>query len=101
VNQRSRNNRQLFHANGLAAWAADAGDGTDAKYVAVFNTSDRGVHGLEAGIAVPVRLAELGFEGDVVAIDVWTGQRVGIFSGEFTPLVPFHGAGLYRLELAK
>jgi len=101
VNQRSRNNRQLFHANGLAAWAADAGDGTDAKYVAVFNTSDRGVHGLEAGIAVPVRLAELGFEGDVAVTDVWTGKKAGICRGEFVPVVPFHGAGLYRLELAK
>ena len=27
VNQRSRANRQLFHANGLAAWAAEAADG--------------------------------------------------------------------------
>jgi alpha-galactosidase len=101
VNQRSRDNRQLFNANGLAAWAADAGDGTGAKYVAVFNTSDRGEHELKTGLAVPVRLSELGIEGDVIATDVWTGKRLGTFSGEFVPLVPFHGAGLYRLESAK
>jgi hypothetical protein len=34
VNQKSRNNRQLFHANGLAAWTADDPAG-GAKYVAV------------------------------------------------------------------
>jgi hypothetical protein len=101
INQASRNNRQLFHANGLAAWAADGGGGDRATYVAVFNTSDRGEHGPEAGIAVPVRLSEVGLNGDVVITDVWSGKRVGVFRGEFAPVVPYHGAGLYRLEPKK
>jgi hypothetical protein len=96
VNQESRNNRQLFRANGLAAWTADDSAGR-AKYVAVFNTSDRGEHGPEAGTAVPVRLSELGFDGPVAVKDIWSGKEVGVFSGEFAPVVPYHGAGLYRL----
>ncbi len=100
VNQKSRANRQLFHANGLAAWTAESADGK-ARYVAVFNTSDRGAHGPEAGIAVPVRLADAGLAGKVVVTDVWSGKRLGIFSGEFAPLVPYHGAGLYRLTPGK
>jgi alpha-galactosidase len=100
VNQRSRGNRQLFHANGLAAWTADDADGR-AKYIAVFNTSDRGESGPEAGVAVPVRLADVGFDGPVAIRDVWSGQEIGIFSGEFAPVLPYHGAGLYRLTPAK
>jgi hypothetical protein len=101
VNQRGRDSRQLFHTNGLAAWAAESGDRPGVRYVAVFNTSDRGEYGIDAGIAVPVRLADLGFEGDVAVTDVWTGKKAGIHRGEFAPLVPYHGAGLYRLEPAK
>ena len=96
VNQSSRNNRQLFRANGLAAWTADDVEGK-AKYVAVFNTSDRGEQGPEAGTAVPVRLSELGFDGPVAVKDVWSGREIGVFTGEFAPVVPYHGAGLYRL----
>ena len=96
VNQKSRNNRQLFRANGLIAWAADEAEGRG-KYVALFNTSDRGEHGPEAGTAVPVRLSELGFDGTVTVKDVWSGKDIGVFSGEFAPIIPYHGAGLYRL----
>ena len=96
VNQSSLNNRQLLRANGLAAWTADDVEGK-AKYVAVFNTSDRGEQGPEAGTAVPVRLSEVGFDGPVFVWDVWSGREIGVFTGEFAPVVPYHGAGLYRL----
>jgi hypothetical protein len=101
IDQRSRANRELFHANGLAAWTAESGDRAGVKYVAVFNASDRGEKGIDDGIAVPVRLADLGFNGPVAVTDVWTGQRSGAFRGEFAPVIPYHGAGLYRLEPVK
>ena len=72
VNQRSRNNRQLFRANGLVAWAADDADG-GAEYIALFNTSDKGEHGPETGTAVPVRLSELGVVGPVAVQVVGSG----------------------------
>jgi len=100
VNQRSRGNRQLFHANGLAAWTAED-PATGARYVAVFNTCDGQADGLEPGIAVPVRLADLGISGAAAVTDVWTGKPAGVVSGEFAPVVPFHGAGLFRLEAAR
>jgi hypothetical protein len=97
VNQASRGNHQLFHANGLAAWTAvDPASGD--IYVAVFNLCDRDEKGLEPGIAVPVRLADLGLGGPAAVTDVWSGTRVGLVSGEFAPVVPFHGAGLFRLR---
>ena len=101
VNQKGRNNRQLFHANGLAAWTADD-PSTGAKYVAVFNTCDKHEKGLDPGIAVPVRLSDLGLAGSVAVTDVWNGKPVGVVTGEFTPaVVPYHGAGLYRLSPIK
>ena len=96
VNQGSRDNRQLFRANGLAAWTADDAEG-GGKYVAVFNTSDRGEHGPEAGTAVPVRLSDVGLAGSVAVKDIWSGREIGVFTGEFAPVIPYHGAGLYRL----
>jgi alpha-galactosidase len=101
IDQRSRANRELFHANGLAAWTAESVDRAGVRYVAVFNASDRGEKGIDDGIAVPVRLADLGFNGPVAVTDVWTGQRSGTFRGEFAPVIPYHGAGLYRLEPVK
>jgi hypothetical protein len=67
-------------------------------YVAVFNMADPAAGGLAPGIAVPVRLAELGLDGAVAVTDIWTGKPAGLARGEFAPVVPFHGAGLYRLE---
>ena len=100
IDQKSRNNRQLFHANGLAAWTADD-PATAAKYVAVFNVCDREEKSLEPGIAVPVRLADFGLAGPVVVKDVWSGKTVAVVSGEFVPVVPYHGAGLFRLKPVK
>ncbi len=100
LDQRSRDNRQLFHANGLAAWTA-VDPATGARYLAVFNLADADGQGLEAGIAVPVRLADLGLAGPAAVTDVWTGKAAGVVAGEFAPVVPFHGARLYRLIPAR
>jgi alpha-galactosidase len=100
VNQSSRGNHQLFHANGLAAWTAED-PATGAKYVAVFNLSDPAGKGPDPGLAVPVRLADLGIEGAAVVTDLWTGRPAGSAEGEFAPVVRYHGAGLYKLAPAK
>ena len=96
VNQHSRGNHQLFNANGLVAWAAEDEAGR-AKYLAVFNTADRGEGDPAAGLAVPVGLAGLGWRGECAVRDLWTKTDIGSASGEFAPVIPWHGAGLYRL----
>lgn len=99
VDQSSRGNRQLFHANGLAAWTAEDPASGD-RYLAVFNTCDKDAKDGGAGIAVPVRLSDLGLTGSAVVTDVWSGKPAGVVRGEFTPVVPYRGAGLYRLKPA-
>jgi hypothetical protein len=39
----------------------------------------------------------VGFDRPVVVWDVWSGREIGVFTGEFAPVVPYHGAGLYQL----
>jgi alpha-galactosidase len=97
VNQRSAANHQLFAGNGLAAWVAEDTYGKG-KYLAVFNTSDRGEGPSGEGLAVPVKLADLGFDGPCEVRDLWAGKDAGRADSVFAPVIPWHGAGLYRLK---
>jgi hypothetical protein len=124
VNQNSVNNRQLFNTNHQVAWVADV-PGTKDKYVAVFNLSPpppagRGRSGpapaveladnsagTNAAVATPptpapvrisVALAGLGISGPAKVRDLWTHQDLGVFTGEFAPVINSHGAGLYRVS---
>lgn len=56
--------------------------------------------GPEAGLPVEVSLADLGLTGGVRIRDLWTHREIGNFSGKFTPIIPWHGCGLYRLSPA-
>ncbi len=53
---------------------------------------------MSPGLSVEVNLTELtGFES-VQIRDLWTGTERGEHRGNFAPIVPFHGAKLYRLS---
>jgi len=88
VNQNSKNNKPLFEGN-LTAWTADVPDSDD-KYLAVFNRTSVDAQN------VNVSLEDIDFE-NVKVTDLWSGQELGTFSGQFAPLIQPHGAGLYRL----
>ncbi|MDO7854479.1 NPCBM/NEW2 domain-containing protein [Hymenobacter convexus] len=51
-------------------------------------------------VQVPIVLKELGLTGGYVQ-DLWTGQQLGHFAGEFAPYVRRHGARLYRISTRK
>jgi alpha-galactosidase len=94
VNQHSRNNRELFARGDQVAWAADAPDG-QTKYLAVFNIGDSGP------TEVAVQWSELGLKGKCAVRDVWEKKNLGAFEDKFTPQLPAHGAGLYKVSQAK
>ena len=54
--------------------------------------------GPATGLPVTVNLADLGLPGGARVRDLWTHAELGDFRGEFAPVIPFHGAGLYRLS---
>jgi hypothetical protein len=48
-----------------------------------------------------VKLSDLGFDGACRVHDLWTDKPAGSVTGEFSPEIPFHGSGLYRVEPGK
>ncbi len=91
VNQDSTGNHELFNYDGLVAWVANV-PGSQDKYVALFNTTDRRT------LPLVLPLKDLGFPGSARVRDLWA--RIDLeeeFPDEFSPLLPPHGAGLYRI----
>lgn len=104
VNQNSINNRQLFRNDDMIAWTADDPKTGD-KYLALFNASDqKPVEGDPAGPApsdaaeMAVNFDQLGLTGTHTVKDLWTGDDLGKFTGEFKHIINRHGAGLYRIH---
>jgi alpha-galactosidase len=91
VNQRSRNNRELFARDNVIAWTADAARGRD-KYLAVFNIGD-----VAEPAKITVSLNEMGLKGRWKVRDLWKGQNLGLLRDELVTLVPRHGAQLFKL----
>lgn len=48
-------------------------------------------------LKIPIHFKELGLSGSYLITDLWSGKVVGEFSGEFSPEINLHGAGLYRI----
>ncbi|HEY3760206.1 MAG TPA: glycoside hydrolase family 27 protein [Verrucomicrobiae bacterium] len=91
VDQHSSNNHQLFNHDGFIAWIADAPH-SKSKYLALFNTTDAAAH-------VSVDVTALGLGDSVHIRDLWKQSNiVNAVSDQFTPTLPAHGAGLYRVS---
>lgn len=100
VDQDSAGNQPLFNESGLVAWTAEVPN-AKAMYLALFNTRNKAAGAqAEAGTNVPVKLADLGFRGPCRIRDLWSRTELGEFSGEFAPVINWHGAGLYRISAA-
>ncbi|UYQ95827.1 NPCBM/NEW2 domain-containing protein [Chitinophaga horti] len=50
---------------------------------------------------VPVNLGDIGIRGKYQVTDLWTGKKTVQTGGQFSPLIPRHGAGLYKIEAIK
>ncbi len=51
---------------------------------------------------IPLDLNALGFKGECTIRDLWKKEDIGTFSNsDFTPSIPTHGAGLYRISGSK
>jgi alpha-galactosidase len=102
VDQHSVGGHQLFRDGDLIAWVADVPQSTD-KYLALFNANDplesnqNGDRSDPAGREIKVELAQLGFSEPVQVRDLWRHASLGNATSIFSSIVPFHGAGLFRL----
>ncbi len=101
INKFSKNNHQLFRINDLIAWTADDSKSND-KFLAVFNAQDLTSGTIPAtSTAITVKLKDLGIFRKCSIKDVWNNRILGTFNDEFSPTIPRHGAGLYRLSQIK
>jgi hypothetical protein len=84
---------------GLDKACIDSGDGATVKFM-VFTQNPAGPEPPDsAQIAVPFH--QLGLQGNAVIRDLWAGKDLGVFANEFAPIIPKHGAGLYRIARQK
>lgn len=91
VSQNSSNSRQLFRRGNHVAWIADI-QGSNDKYLAVFNLGE------DDETPVYVLLQDLRTSGSYAIRDLWEHRELGDFGKDFAPVIPSHGAGLYRLK---
>ena len=108
VHRNSINGKQIFSENGKIAWSADD-PATGDKFVALFNVNDppreagngetvAGGTSVAGETEISVDFKLLGLKGKHRITDVWTGEKLGKFSGSFTATIRQHGAGLYRIR---
>jgi len=82
---------------GLDAGGVSQGRGATVHFL-VFTQDPR--H-LVKNEAVTVDLEVLGFRGAVNVRDLWAQKDLGEVRGQFAPVLPVHGAGLYRVSPVK
>lgn len=91
VNQHSTNGKELFRENDLIVWTANDPKTGD-KFLAFFNASDT-----TGAAEITVKFEQLGLTGTHTIKDLWTGEKLGKFTGSFSRIINRHGAGLYRI----
>ena len=91
VNQKSENNHEIRNSNGIVIWTADV-PGSNAKYVALFNTND----GKPEKITVSWK--ETGLDGELTVRDLWAKRDLGKFTGEFSASIEAHGCKLIKVS---
>ncbi|MGW8315309.1 MAG: glycoside hydrolase family 27 protein [Bacteroidales bacterium] len=85
---------ELYHGEDRVA-ITSSNDHLNLKYLALFNLSD------SSSTDLTVSLNDVGFTEEARITNMWTGEDLGVYSGEFTqPLSP-HSSGLYKIEYAK
>ena len=81
--------RQVFRdGNKIAITSRNAVSGE--TYLAMFNTSD------DETLDVEVNLKDIGLNGDVRAVDMWTGESLGTVSNDFARTIAPHASVLCK-----
>jgi alpha-galactosidase len=96
VDQHSTNNHQLWIKDGQMAWIADI-PGSPDKYIALFNLRDR-AQSPDPSAPVTLNLADTGLGTSAKIRDIWQHRDLGTITTTFSPAIPWHGAGLYRVS---
>ena len=85
-----------FKATGLVEKQEYAEQGGKVRFLTVVGTEANEDKG--PGLPVEVTLKELGLNGPQKVRDLWTHKELGEVKDTFSPVVPFHGARVFRLS---
>ncbi len=88
----SANVRQLYKENGKVA-VTSQNPVTGEIYLALFNISDQ-----KEPMNVGIELSKLGIEGSCKIMDMWSGKKLGKFSGTFERELNAHACGLFKIN---
>jgi hypothetical protein len=94
VNQKATASKELFTRGDQVAWVAEL-PGSNAKYLAVFNTGDSNPE------QIKVNWSELGISGEATVRDLWAKKDVGKAADSQTFTVAPHASAFYRITPAK
>jgi hypothetical protein len=89
MHRSSKENRVLTHSDYGVVWTARA---EGVVYLALFNTSE-----LEE-VQMSVNLSDVGINGTVRAMELWTREDLGIVGDRVQAVVPPHSTKLYKLQ---
>lgn len=82
--------RQFFRKDGkIAITSRNSNSGE--VYLALFNISDD-----EKPVEIKINLKDLGLNGSVKAVNMWTGESSGEVSSNFSQSIKPHASGLYK-----
>ncbi|WP_114790596.1 glycoside hydrolase family 27 protein [Niabella yanshanensis] len=87
--------RQLFQVEGKVA-ITSRHPKTGEVYLALFNVGD----GKEPA-ELNVLLADLGFDAKAKIVNLWTGKKLGVISGNFKQELLPHASGLYKFTAVR
>lgn len=91
ADQHSTASHQLFSNGNSIAWVSTP-EGSDGKYLALFNVAESGY----ADIAVNWK--ELGAPAQCTVRDLWAKRDLGVAHGGYTFYIGPHASGLYRVR---
>ena len=93
VNQKANDAKELFTKGDQVAWVATL-PGSNAKYLAVFNTGDT------AEESIKVTWSDVGLSGKCSVRDLWAKKDLGVVSDGQTFKVAPHASAFYKITAA-
>ncbi len=84
--------KQLFQKDGKVTISSTNPKNGDI-YLAMFNISDG-----STPVKVEVELADVGIKGECKITNMWTGKKMGKYSGSFAMDLPAHASGLFCIK---
>ncbi|PSL43071.1 secreted protein [Chitinophaga niastensis] len=90
ANKNGSKQREIYGDASTRKWISTV-HGTNIKYLAIFNT------GLTSRV-IDQGLVDIGFPEGALVKDIWNKSESGKITGTFSPTIPAHGVGFYKLD---